>query len=123
MIIANLLWAIPILMSESILGTHSRLGTVGAFRDFMGRKFTWIGGVVGFIGLGVAFYYSVVTGWALRYFTYSLTGEFSTGTDTKMVWENFVSDPFQTVLFHCQAGSPERQGARGPGPSRSLSCP
>lgn len=89
----------------------------------MGRKFTWIGGVVGFIGLGVAFYYSVVTGWALRYFTYSLTGEFSTGTDTKMVWENFVSDPFQTVLFHCQAGSPERQGARGPGPSRSLSCP
>ena len=103
LIIANLLWAIPILMSESILGTHSRLGTVGAFRDFMGRRFTWVGGVVGFIGLGVAFYYSVVTGWALRYFVFSLTGEFATGTDTQKVWEDFVSNPFQTILFHAIA--------------------
>lgn len=103
LIIANLLWAIPILMSESILGTHSRLGTVGAFRDFMGRRFTWVGGVVGFIGLGVAFYYSVVTGWALRYFVFSLSGEFAMGTDTQKVWEDFVSNPFQTILFHAIA--------------------
>ena len=103
LIIANLLWAIPVLMSESILGSRTRLGTVGAFRDFMGRKYTWVGGVVGFIGLGVAFYYSVVTGWSLRYFVYSITGTFNTGTDTQMVWDSFVSDPFQTILFHAIA--------------------
>jgi NSS family neurotransmitter:Na+ symporter len=103
LIVANLLWAIPVLMSESILGSRTRLGTVGAFRDFMGRRYTWIGGVVGFIGMGVAFYYSVVTGWALRYFIYSLTGTFTKGTDTEAVWENFVSDPFQTILFHAIA--------------------
>lgn len=103
LIIANLLWAIPILMSESLLGSRSRLGTIGAFRDFMGRKFAWLGGVVGFIGMGVAFYYSVVCGWALRYFIYSLTGTFTSGTNTEAVWNNFVNDPFQTILFHAIA--------------------
>src|SRR5690625_6678062 len=31
-IIANLVWAVPVLMSESLLGSKSRLGTVGAVR-------------------------------------------------------------------------------------------
>src|SRR5699024_1178111 len=82
---------------------HSRLGTVGAFRDFMGRRFTWVGGVVGFIGLGVAFYFSVVTGWALRYFVFPRTGGLATGTATQKVWQAFVSTPFQAILFHAIA--------------------
>ena len=38
LVIANLVWAIPILMAESFMGSKSRLGAIGAFRDFMGRK-------------------------------------------------------------------------------------
>lgn len=67
-VVANLVWAIPVLMAESLLGSRSRLGTVGAFRDFMGRKFSWMGAYMGFITIGILFYYSVVCGWAIRYF-------------------------------------------------------
>jgi neurotransmitter:Na+ symporter, NSS family len=47
--IANLMWAIPILMAESFVGSKSRLGAMGAFRDFMDRKWRipglkWRGG-------------------------------------------------------------------------------
>jgi neurotransmitter:Na+ symporter, NSS family len=103
LIVANLVWAIPILMAESHLGSRSRLGTIGAFRDFMGRRFAWMGGFVGFVTVGIMFYYSVVCGWAIRYFVYALTGRFEAGTDTQGLWEGFTGTPWQTVLFHAIA--------------------
>lgn len=103
LIIANLAWAIPLLMAESLLGSKSRLGTVGAFRDFMGRNFAWLGGYMGFITVGILFYYSVVCGWALRYLLYSLTGALGEGADTQALWDGFVSSPAQTITFHALA--------------------
>lgn len=103
LVVANLVWAIPILMSESLLGSKSRLGTVGAFRDFMGRKFAWMGGFMGFVTIAIMFYYSVVCGWAIRYFIYAITGEFDGGTDTESLWEGFTSTAWQTILFHAIA--------------------
>lgn len=103
LVVANLVWAIPILMSESLLGSKSRLGTVGAFRDFMGRRFAWMGGFMGFVTVGILFYYSVVCGWAIRYFVYAVTGRFESGTDTQSLWDGFTSTPWQTVLFHALA--------------------
>lgn len=100
LVVANLVWAVPVLMSESLLGSKSRLGTLGAFRDFMGRRFTWLGGFMGFMSIGILFYYSVVCGWALRYLIYSLSGTFTEGTDTQAVWDGFVSSPAQTIGFH-----------------------
>lgn len=38
LVIANLVGAIPILMAETFMGSKSRLGAIGAFRGFMGRK-------------------------------------------------------------------------------------
>jgi len=103
LVVANLVWAIPILMSESLLGSKSRLGTVGAFRDFMGRKFAWMGGFMGFVTIGIMFYYSVVCGWAIRYFIYAITGQFGSGADTQGIWDGFTSTPWQTILFHAIA--------------------
>ncbi|MHA6803820.1 sodium-dependent transporter [Salinifilum ghardaiensis] len=100
LIIANLVWAVPLLMAESLLGSRSRFGTVGAFRDFMGRKFAWLGGFMGFIGVGILFYYSVVCGWALRYLVYAITGTLRSGVDTQALWDDFSSSPLQTIGFH-----------------------
>ncbi len=101
LVVANLVWAIPILMAESLMGSKSRLGTIGAFRDFMGRRFAWIGAYMGFITIGILFYYSVVCGWALRYFVYSLTGTFnSPGFDSQALWDGFTASPAQTIGFH-----------------------
>lgn len=100
-VVANLVWAIPVLMSESLLGSKSRLGTIGAFRDFMGPKFAWMGGFMGFITIGILFYYSVVCGWALRYLVYAVTGKFNdANVDTTAVWSDFTGSAWQPMLFH-----------------------
>lgn len=100
LVVAFIVWAIPILMVESLMGSKSRLGTVGAFRDFMGRKFAWMGAYMGLITIGIMFYYSVVCGWAIRYFVYSLTGTISPGVNTQALWDEFTASPAQTISFH-----------------------
>lgn len=100
LVVANLAWAVPVLMAESLLGSKTRLGTVGAFRDFMGRNFAWLGGFMGFVAVGILFYYSVVVGWSLRYLVYSVTGTFAgDNVDTTALWEGFISSPVQTIGF------------------------
>jgi neurotransmitter:Na+ symporter, NSS family len=76
-VLANLVWAIPLLMAESLLGHRSRLGTIGAFRTFMGRKSAWMGGFMAVVTTGILFYYAVICGWAIRYFTYAVSGKFT----------------------------------------------
>ena len=101
LLVANLVWAVPLLMSESLMGSRSRLGTIGAFRDFMGRKFAWMGGFMGFVSIGILFYYSVVCGWALRYLIYSLTGKFNgDNVNTTGIWDDFTGSAWQPMLFH-----------------------
>lgn len=106
LVLANLVWAVPLLMSESLLGSRSRLGTIGAFREFMGRKFAWMGGFMAVVTTGILFYYAVVCGWAIRYFVFAISGRFSSGIDnqqTQQMWDGFIASPAQTVLFHAIA--------------------
>lgn len=63
-----IIWSIPLLMAELAIGKHYRKGTFGALGSLAGKKFNWMGTFVTFVTMGIAFYYSVVTGWALRYF-------------------------------------------------------
>ena len=72
-ILSAFIWAIPLLIMEGCLGKGSRFGTIGAFRSFMGRKFTWIGGWVTIVVLLMTAYFNVVGGWFLRYAWISLT--------------------------------------------------
>ena len=65
------LWSIPLLIVEVGMGKKTRMGTIGAFGTLK-RKFTWMGGFVGFCTLSITFYYCVVTGWCFRYAVASL---------------------------------------------------
>jgi len=102
--IALFVWAIPILMGEMVMGRSTGLGTIGAFRDFSGnKKFTWMGTWVGAVCLLIMFYYSVVMGWCLKYFTLAISGTFSTELTTQqtaLIWSTFTSTPMETILFH-----------------------
>jgi len=40
---ALFLWSLPLLMAEMAIGRKTRLGPIGGFRDFLGKKFTWMG--------------------------------------------------------------------------------
>lgn len=99
-IIANLIWAVPLLMIEMIMGKSTRLGTIGAFRNFVGRQSTWMGAWIGMCAVLIMFYYSVVTGWAIKYLSLGVSGAVKPGIDSEALWKGFTSSPSQTILFH-----------------------
>ena len=99
--VAIFVWAVPLLIAEMVMARKTGLGVIGATRDFMGKKFTWIGGWLTFAALGIMFYYSVVAGWTMKYFTMAVSGALTKpGLDTAAAWESFTTTPSQTILFH-----------------------
>ncbi len=94
------LLAMPVMLSEFVVGRRSRANTVGAYRVLAPGK-PWI--VAGFIGvLGgimVLSFYSVVAGWTLHYtvesFGLGLMGE----QDFGAVFNSFVSHPWKPLVF------------------------
>ncbi|SHJ68904.1 sodium-dependent transporter [Paramaledivibacter caminithermalis] len=101
--VALLVWSIPLLMGEMVIGKKTRLGTIGSFRDFLGKKFTWMGSWIAAVCLLIMFYYSVVMGWCMKYFTLSVSGAFKPGIgvkETELIWNTFTTTPSQTILFH-----------------------
>ncbi|MBC6409363.1 MAG: sodium-dependent transporter [Ekhidna sp.] len=83
------LWSIPLLLSEFAIGKKFKKGVIGSFALFAGRKYTWMGFFVTICTLGIAFYYSVVTAWAFRYFSFSLNTIF----DRQPLRERLNTDP------------------------------
>ncbi len=98
--IALFIWSAPLLMGEMAIGRTTRLGPIGGFRDFMGKKYTWMGAWMVTVCMLIAFYYSVVTGWCVKYFTLALTGAFKEGVDTAAIWNSFLHSPGQNLIFH-----------------------
>ncbi|MAG55314.1 MAG: sodium-dependent transporter [Planctomycetes bacterium] len=67
-------WSIPILIAEFTLGKTTQRGPIGAFAKLLGRQAAWMGAFMAFVTLMIATYYSVVTGWTLKYFFDSCMG-------------------------------------------------
>ncbi len=67
-----LAWSIPLMMAEFSIGKKYKSGVIGSYGHLGGKRMTWGGFFITICTLGIAFYYSVVTGWALRYLGLSL---------------------------------------------------
>lgn len=100
--IAMLIYAVPLLMSEMVLGKKTRLGTVGAFRDFMGKKNTWMGFFVAAVCLLLMSYYCVVMAYCVKYLGISITSFSASMTTetTTAIWDNFVKSSWQVIALH-----------------------
>jgi len=96
------LWAIPLLMVETAMGRHTRFGAVGAFGKLIGRRFTWMGCFVGWCTMAITFYYSVVTGWCIKYLVAALGGRLL-GVDGSVYWDTFQTTTWQPIFFHLLA--------------------
>ncbi|HVS04274.1 MAG TPA: sodium-dependent transporter [Thermoanaerobaculia bacterium] len=84
-----LLWSVPLMIVEFSFGKRSRLGTVGAFAKLAGRRWAWMGGWVALCATAIMCYYSVVSGWCLRYLALALQGR--PGPDgAASAWEGFA---------------------------------
>ena len=100
-IIFLFLWSIPIIIMEYALGKGTRKGTVGAFAQLLGPRYAWMGGFVALVSTAIMFYYSVVTGWCLRYLVAALSGELQglSFEKSQLVWNQFLGG-YEPVLFH-----------------------
>lgn len=97
-IAALFLWSIPILIMEIGMGKNTRKGVIGAFGIIGGMRYLWLGAFAVFCTMGITYYYSVVTGWCLKYFTASFSQAFFI-KDSYVYWNAFISGN-QPILFH-----------------------
>ncbi len=98
-VIFLLIWSVPLIIAEFAIGKSSRFGPVGAIAKTAGKKFAWMGAYIVFVSTAIMFYYSVVTGWCLRYFLSALSGNLFNTSNHLAYWENFSSS-YQPLVFH-----------------------
>jgi NSS family neurotransmitter:Na+ symporter len=98
-----LLVGLPVLISEFVLGHRARGDLLQAFR-VSGASRAWSG--IGVLAILVAFlilsYYSVIAGWACRYFWVYLTGQLPSLPREALpaAFEAFIADPTAPVAWH-----------------------
>ncbi|MBA2602303.1 MAG: sodium-dependent transporter [Acidobacteria bacterium] len=92
-------WSLPLLIAEFAIGRGMRRGVVGSFTRLVGPRYAWMGGWVAVVTVMILFYYSVVTGWTLKYLVASLTGELR-GVEPGQYWSAYVESGWGPVLFH-----------------------
>ena len=94
-----LIWSVPLIIAEFAIGKSSRLGPLGAIAKTAGKRFGWMGAFIAFVSTAIMFYYSVVTGWTLRYFIAAVSGDLFNASDYLSYWEKFSSSS-QPIIYH-----------------------
>ena len=92
-------WSLPLLIAEFAIGRGARRGVVGAFAGLIGRRYAWMGGFIAVTSVMILFYYSVVTGWTLKYFLASLVGQLD-GPGAEQYWTTYSTSIWQPLGFH-----------------------
>ncbi len=101
-IIFLVIWSVPLIIAEFAIGKYSRKGPIGAVIKMAGEKYAWMGGFIVVVATAIMFYYSVVTGWCIKYFTAVFTDDLLSVTNYPEYWTDF-STSFQPILFHASA--------------------
>ncbi|MFC2133515.1 sodium-dependent transporter [Bacteroidota bacterium] len=101
-VIFLLIWSLPLIISEFAIGKYSRMGPTGAIAKTAGRSFGWMGAFIAFVSTAIMFYYSVVSGWCIRYFISAFSGDLFNTTDHFAYWQDFSSS-YLPVVFHFAA--------------------
>lgn len=96
------LMAMPVMLSEFIIGRSARSNAIGAFQKLAAGK-PWIAaGIMGVLGgFLVLSFYSVVAGWTLHYSVVAAIGRLQgqDGGDFSQAFTSFVSNPWQPIVY------------------------
>ncbi len=91
--------ALPVMVSEFVIGRSSGANIVHAFRKLAPARWWMIIGFLGVLGgVLVLSFYGVVAGWTLKYTVDALAHRIS-GTDPAQTFNNFVSNPWSPILY------------------------
>ncbi len=101
-IIFLIIWSVPLIIAEFAIGKYARQGPIGAVAKMAGEKFAWMGGFIVVVATAIMFYYSVVTGWCIKYFFAVFFDGLLKVNDYPKFWSDFSSS-IQPVLFHAIA--------------------
>ena len=96
------LLAMPVMISEFVIGRSARSNAIGAFQKLSPGKPWIVAGIMGVLGgFLVLSFYSVVAGWTLHYTIQSALGQLQggEGTDFGAAFNAFVTDPWQPILY------------------------
>lgn len=95
-------WSVPLLIAEFAIGRSTRRGVIGSFAGMSKGSDTWMGSFMVLTTCMIMFYYSVVTGWTLKYLLVSLSGRLR-GEAPGEYWNAFVASGWEPVLWHIAA--------------------
>jgi len=94
------LMAMPVMLSEFVIGRSARANAIGAFQKLSPGKPWILAGIMGVLGgFLVLSFYSVVAGWTLHYTVASAVGQLQGGADFSQAFTAFVSDPWQPIVY------------------------
>src|SRR5688500_5125570 len=103
-----LTWSVPLLLVEFAMGKAARRGPIGAFATMMGERWAWMGAWVALCATFIMFYYSVVTGWTLRYLAAAVTGELP-GSEPGALWESYAGSVWAVLTMRSEEHTSELQ--------------
>lgn len=97
-----LILGIPIMVSEFLIGRHSRANTAGAYQKLApGTHWRWVGRMGVLAGFLILSYYSVVAGWTPEFIGEAVTDNFAgkTAADYINTFNSFSSNPWRPVIW------------------------
>lgn len=93
---------VAVLMGETLIGSLTRRGVVGAFGELMGKRWRWVGAMGLLCSLLIFCFYSVVGGWTVGYAALAVGGELnlSEASTLTTLFTGYVSDSLWPALTH-----------------------
>ena len=92
-IIFLFIWSIPLLLAEFSIGKKFKNGVIGSYAQLAGKKYAWLGFFITTCTLGIAFYYSVVTSWALQYLGFAVVNAIDPLFSEPTLADKLISNP------------------------------
>ena len=105
-IVALFVWSIPLLIAECAIAKSTRCAHIGGFRDYMGKKWAFLGGTCAIVLIFTAANYSMVVGWCIKYLVAAATGLCAKPIsldEANALWAAFKASPGQQILFQAIA--------------------
>lgn len=94
------LLGLPLMVSEFVIGRHTHKNTADAYRQLAPGSWWVFQGYLGvFTSWFILCYYSVVSGWTLKYLVSSITDQVTTLTDSTAYFVQFTSNPWMPVVY------------------------
>jgi len=97
-IVFLVLWSVPLLLVEFAMGKGTRKGPIGAFTALLGGSWAWAGAWIVLCATLIMFYYSVVSGWCVRYFVAAVSGEIP-AAEPGAFWESYAGSEWAVVTM------------------------